>query len=285
MMRNFLQKVFRKAERAKLFFLSYFKCLIEPDIFNDIEVYCMFVGYPRSGHSLIGSLLDAHPNMIIAHELDALRYIGFGISKRHLYYLLLGNSQMFAKQGRIWTGYSYEVPNQWQGRFERLQVIGDKKGGASTLRLQRNQELLQRLQQLVGVKIKILHVIRNPYDNISTIMMRASKSKPNLETSIDYYFNLCFTISNLKKQIEGTNVEMLDIRVESFIENPREYLKQICQFLGVEATDDYLADCASIVFKSPKKSRYRVTWPQELIEVCKNRISDFAFLEGYSYED
>ncbi len=26
----------------------------------------MFIGYPRSGHSLVGSLLDAHPNIIVA---------------------------------------------------------------------------------------------------------------------------------------------------------------------------------------------------------------------------
>ena len=33
-----------------------------------IEKYVIFVGYARSGTSIIGSLLDAHPNMIIAHE-------------------------------------------------------------------------------------------------------------------------------------------------------------------------------------------------------------------------
>lgn len=77
----------------------------EEDI-KSIEKYCMFVGYPRSGHSLVGSLLDAHPNIVIAHELDALRYIKEGFNKKQLFYLLLEKSQRFTKAGREWTGYS-----------------------------------------------------------------------------------------------------------------------------------------------------------------------------------
>ena len=33
-----------------------------------VEKYVFFAGYPRSGHSMIGSVMDAHPNMVIAHE-------------------------------------------------------------------------------------------------------------------------------------------------------------------------------------------------------------------------
>lgn len=48
------------------------------ELFGDLETYCMFIGYPRSGHSLIGFLLDAHPSMIIAHELHVLKHINAG---------------------------------------------------------------------------------------------------------------------------------------------------------------------------------------------------------------
>src|SRR5215207_7292340 len=92
----------------------------------------MFIGYPRSGHSLVGALLDAHPNAIIAHELNALECVEKGVDKGCIFQLVLENSRKFAKSGRRWEGYSYKVSNQWQGRFERLLVIGDKKGGGST---------------------------------------------------------------------------------------------------------------------------------------------------------
>jgi hypothetical protein len=47
----------------------------KPD-FSSVRTFVLFVGYPRSGHSLIGSIMDAHPNIIIAHEvLAALRHV------------------------------------------------------------------------------------------------------------------------------------------------------------------------------------------------------------------
>ena len=94
--------------------------------FRDLETFCTFIGYPRSGHTLIGSLLDAHPQAMIADELDALRYNQAGFSRRQIFYLLLRNSRISAAGGRERTGYHYRVPGQWQGRFEKLRVIGDK---------------------------------------------------------------------------------------------------------------------------------------------------------------
>ncbi len=72
-----------------------------------------------------------------------------------------------------------------------------------------------------------------------------------------------------------------------FIGYPRSShsLKELCHFLGMDASDDYLKDCASIVFKSPHKSRYDTQWGRELIDIVKNRMKKFHFLEGYSYED
>ena len=39
---------------------------------GQLRSFCLFIGYPRSGHSLLGSLLDAHPDIAIAHEVNAL---------------------------------------------------------------------------------------------------------------------------------------------------------------------------------------------------------------------
>ncbi|MDQ4062826.1 MAG: sulfotransferase, partial [Actinomycetota bacterium] len=91
---------------------SYYKGRKNRELFESVGTYCMFIGYPRSGHSLVGSLLDAHPQTIIAHELDALKLVEAGFDKLQLYQLLLDNSRRFARGGREWTGYDYEVPHQ-----------------------------------------------------------------------------------------------------------------------------------------------------------------------------
>ena len=55
---------------------SYYKGRENREIFDNVQTYCMFIRYLRSGHSLIASLLDAHPNAIATHELDALKFVG-----------------------------------------------------------------------------------------------------------------------------------------------------------------------------------------------------------------
>lgn len=122
----------------------------------------MFIGYPRSGHSLVGSLLDAHQHAIVAQELDALRFVEAGFGRYQLYQLLLDNFRRFAWRGREWTGYACEVSNQWQGRFDELHVIGYKKCGRSTLRLAEDPGLLHRLQKTVATGIKLSTLLGIP---------------------------------------------------------------------------------------------------------------------------
>lgn len=249
------------------------------ELFQSIETYCMFIGYPRSGHSLVGSLLDAHPNIIVAHELNTLKYLLTGFKKNQILYLLLKNSREFTKAGRRWSGYKYQVPNQFQGRFKKLKIIGDKKGGSSTRILSTYPTLLKQLRNVINLNLKFFHVFRNPYDNISTI---SKKHKMNIKKSIDYYFSLCETITKVKKQLNKD--ELFEFRHESFIDNPQKLLREICFFLGVTAPQDYLTDCESIVFKSPSKTRNNSPWDDKLIAEVKDKMKRFSFLEGYSYD-
>ena len=73
-----------KLDLAKNYLSSYYESLKLTEFFKDVKTFCMFIGYPRSGSTLIGSLLDAHPNIIIAHELDVFRYIRAGFNKRQI---------------------------------------------------------------------------------------------------------------------------------------------------------------------------------------------------------
>jgi hypothetical protein len=208
------------------------------ELFRDVRTYCMFVGYPRTGHSLIGSLLDAHPRIVIAHELNALRLFKWGFSQRQVFYLLLKNSRKMAVAGRSYHGYSYAVPNQWQGRFEQLQVLGDKKGATSAWRFYHEPGVLEWIRNRIGIELKFIHVIRNPYDVLATMTHR-SRRKP-LDTHIDVFFQLCSSIDRLKKRSQ--DLQIYDVRLESFIEDPKSQLEGLCSFIGVKAEARYLED-------------------------------------------
>jgi hypothetical protein len=249
--------------------------------FRDIQTYVMFVGYPRTGHSLIGSLLDAHPNIVIAHELDALKLFNCGFSRRQVFHLLMENSRAMAASGRSHSGYSYEVPNQWQGRFAKLQVLGDKKGATSAMRFYLDPRLFARVRQKIGKDLKLVHVMRNPYDVLATMARRSPRK--TLDTHIDVFFQLCSSIQRLKQQLEPAQI--FDVRLESFIEDPQPHLEELCAFLGVNADAGYLQDCASIVFKSPKKSRFDIGWDRESVARVGERMAAFSFLAGYGYDE
>jgi hypothetical protein len=284
-MKKVLEIGAKALDRARDYPRSYCGGFQNRRLFEAIKTYCMFIGYPRSGHSFVGALLDAHSEMIVAHELDTLKYIYARFSKWQIYYLLLERSRLYAEERQKRGGYVYEVPSPWKGRFEKLRVIGDKHGESTTLRLLSNPGLLQCLRNTIDNDIKFIHVIRNPYDNISTISKRTKRDgrSLNLKASIEYYFSLCETVAYAKRQIEGH--DLFELRHESFIDSPKTYLRKLCHFLGVEASNDYLDDCASIVFKSPHKSRYDTQWSRELIDTVKYKIDKFPFLQGYSYED
>ncbi|MGH9154910.1 MAG: sulfotransferase family protein [Acidimicrobiales bacterium] len=260
------------------FFTSALHGLGDAKLFSAVESYCMFVGYPRSGHSLVGSLLDAHPEAVIAHELDALRFVRAGFGRSQLYSQLLRNSQGYGERREI--VYDYTVPNQWQGRFRRIRVIGDKKGGRSTWRLGEAPRLLQRLQKVVGVPIRFIHVIRNPFDNIATIYRR-SAPPGGLTAAADRYIGLCATMASLADRL-GPD-PMLEIRHEELLSDPAETIARLCSFVGLEADPGFVSDCAGILFEAPNRTRDSVDWPAPLVDRVDAAIERYPFLRGYSY--
>jgi hypothetical protein len=240
----------------------------------------MFVGFPRSGHSLVGALLDAHPNIVIAHELHVVKRVCEGLTEREIYLQLLENSMNRAKEGRGTKRYSYEVADQWQGKFQFLRVIGDKQGGGSTRFLGKRPAALERLRSTITLKIKFFFALRNPFDNISTISLR---NELTLDQSIDRYFSLCAMVDEIRKQIPAD--DLFELRHEALIDDPASLLTDLCQFLGEEATSGYLAACGRIVYKSPHKSRHKIAWSQNLISETNRRIAAYSFLNGYSFEN
>ena len=250
------------------------------DLPNNPKLFCLFIGYPRSGHSLVGSLLDAHPNSIIANELDVLRFVSAGFNRKQIHYLLFRNSQQHSQKGRTQTGYKYDVPNQWQGRVEKLLVLGDKKGGMTTQRLSKNPLLLHQIQSIIDLPIKFVHVVRNPFDNITTMKFRTDST---INREIFHYFELC--LKNAIIQNMAGDADFLTIRHEDLIVNPEATVSQITTFLGLETRPDYLKDCASIIYPSPHKSRIKHHWSAKEIALVNNQLSRFLFLSGYTFDN
>jgi hypothetical protein len=247
---------------------------------KDVRTFCLFIGYPRSGHSLVGSLLDAHPNSIIANELDVLRFVSAGFDRDQLFYLLLRNSELYSQKGRTQTGYQYDVPNQWQGRIDRLLVLGDKKGGMTTQRLSKNPLLIDKMRTMLGVPIKFIHVVRNPFDNITTMAFRTNST---ILRETMHYFELCLKNTLILEIAEPQNV--LNIRHEDLIAAPEATLARMVSFLDLEAEANFFKDCAGILYGSPHKSRDKHQWSPKEKDLVLSQSIKFPFLADYTFEN
>jgi hypothetical protein len=255
--------------------------------FRSVEQFCLFTGYPRSGHSLVGALMDAHPEMIISHELDVLEQIIRGHSWQSIYAMIMENSHNFAKKGRSWSGYNYEVKGAWQGKFRKLKVIGDKRGGRTSLLLTENFSLMEKLKTEIPVPVRFIHVVRNPFDNIITRVRQGNDVRKEITPEgVREHIHRHFEQAAINQRvITESGCHVLTLRHEELISNPEAVLISICNFLELEAPAQWLKACASIVFEKPRKTRHEFDYPKEMIDEIMEKMGEFPFFEGYSFFD
>lgn len=252
--------------------------------FRDLEAFCFFLGYPRSGHSLIGSCLDAHSDVVIAHEADVLKmHAKNGWSRDRIFQAIVDNSAEQASRatGRTQSGYIYEVPGQWQGRSRRLRVIGDKGGGEGSRRLAADPSELRKFIAHIGLPTRVLHITRNPFDVIARIarVTRKGQRKQTLDEALLRFEVLAVTNAGI---IDSGQFDILTLRHEDFVSDAATELRKLCEFVGVDADDDYVAACAGIVWEKPHRTRELVEWSDEQIAKVESIIASHDFLAGYS---
>jgi hypothetical protein len=253
---------------------------LHPGRFGHVHTVLLFIGYPRSGHSLIGSLLNAHPRIVVAHELHALWYVDRGFSRTELFSLIWRRDRWFGRHNRQWTEFNYSVPGQWQGASERLEVIGDKKGDGVTDLLQGYPGLLEAARTVLGSRVRIIHTVRNPYDNVATMARRTGDP---LSQCIERHRNRTALNAELIERLGDDTV--LTVRHEDVIANPAGELERICAFLDLEAPEDYTEACSGIIYRSPHLSRHRVAWNNEDRAAVERIIARTPFLSGYRFDE
>jgi hypothetical protein len=256
----------------------------EPLAFATVRTYCCFIGHNKSGSSMLGGLLDAHPRVVVSDELDALRYVDAGFRRDQLFTLLRRGATAEARGGRVTARrlepYSYAVEGWCQGQADRPLVMGDTTTGTTTRRLGSDPALLDLLHTVMApADVRFVQVIRNPFDPISVMMVRGKRS---FADAIELFFTACDSLAQLRRRIEPG--ALLAVRHEQFVAAPRENLASLCAFLGVEPPSDYLTACASIIRPTPDRRRDMVQWTPGWIAEVERRITSHDFLEGYGYE-
>lgn len=242
---------------------------------SDLKTFVLFVGHPRSGHTLVAELLNAHPDVVISNELDALQFVAAGFTRRQLLWLIADHDERFVEGGARWTGYDYSVPGQHQGRTARPLVIGDKHGAATVTRLERDPQLLDRLTELVELPVRLVHVVRDPRDNIATLVRRGGR---RVEDAVEFFFDTCATIDRIADDAPGG---LSRVHLEDLVADPHRVLCALTRDIGVEAPDEYLRACASVVADAPNRTRTSISWPPAATRRIDERIPEHRWLLRY----
>ena len=269
------------AQLARLWLSSFSDARNGAERLTTTRQFVVFVGYPRSGHGLVASLLDAHPDALVAHELDALRFAELPFSRGQILALVAANSREFSDRGRAWSGFDYAVPGSWQGRIREPLVLGDKKGARTARRLQGNAKLLSQLSRILAMDVRVIHCIRNPFDTLGARSRRAPRTDP--DRLIDAQLGLYRAVAAL--DAAGTLGQSVLIRHEEFVGDPRTQLGRLCDALGLPSDDDHLDAAARIVFTAPVRSRVHFPWTPARVALVDETIRAVPALSGYRYDD
>ena len=157
-------------------------------VMNTIKTFLFFVGHGRSGHSIVGTLLDAHPHIVMSHELKFFSWWSKLQSKdltrkerkARLFNRIYKQNYEFSKPGgKLYNsqkGYSLTVESSWQGKYDQyISVIGDKGGGYMNNMYLENETTMKKfyanLMRDIKIPLKSIYIIRNPYDIITTQLL------------------------------------------------------------------------------------------------------------------
>ena len=242
----------------------------------------------------MGSLLNAHPEILIAHELDALGYVEHHFGRTQVFALLLERDRDFASMGRRWMGYDYVVPDQFQGRWTTLKVIGDKR--ARTAHLPAGPGSGPAGPAAPGGGCPHPGGARDP----QPLRQRghhgpahgggrgrgggpeAPPVAADLADAIDATGSCAV---GWRPSATGWGPRSCTTSVyETFVGRPAESLSGLCSFLGVDAGESFLADCAGVVWPQFRRRRHAVEWSEADRGRVDELIGAHGFLAGYSWD-
>ena len=278
-----------------------------------LRTFVLFVGFGKTGHSIVGSLLDAHPDIIIAHEYSALKDISKAFTSQKDWLLKLFNRLYENSHRAVMEGWRSETNDKkgynlgvttgksWQGRFRQLRVIGDKSGFKTVKEHLTDQNrsscLVKELNRTLGVPVVGIRMVRNPYDTIVTRVLIANggtnglkrakntnlsrSSAAALDAQMRTVFQQMLQASRVASQLP---IPIHTMHLVDLINQPRSVMRELCEVVQVECYSDYLDSCEDKVFKNLSKTRSLVQWSQKQIETVAKIMKRYPEYSRYSFD-
>jgi len=249
-------------------------------ITDKFKYFLMFAGYPRSGHTLVASILNAHPNVVCSNQQFVINEMSgdpeLGLAKISI----LSKIESGTHKG-AWNPNAYIEPC----KGEDITVIGDKTGHRTVEHLIANHGDLDVFKRTVDLPIKWIHVVRNPFDNIATWTKKNLESRKG-KSSTDVEFNIAFNkfkalndeIFKLKK-----TEDILTVPHERVIRFIDKTLDELCNFLEIEKHSEWRSRVIKTLWKEPRITRRNIKWNPPMRAKVVSLVKQYPWLRGYDF--
>lgn len=104
----------------------------QPEEYKPVDTLLLFVGYPRSRHTLLSALLDGHPHIVLANEYSVFSRVSKGETFTHrneMFDTLVRSSKQFLERGgkgQVMQGslgnatqFGFYMEGYWQGTYDK----------------------------------------------------------------------------------------------------------------------------------------------------------------------
>jgi len=203
--------------------------------------HCLFIiGFPRSGNSFLGQLINAHRHALVANEGRVFALLEKHPDRNLLFrYLLtldtrLGNRN-YQKRARLGGAVHQHVDQNlffekgYQGTNDDLILVGNSKAAGLTHYLFENENFLRSFESDYSLGLKLILMVRNPASMIKSYHKRTGAS---LEEALRYYR---VTSGKLQHLLDSGHIpgEAYFICYEEFMANLGVASADLMSYLGL----------------------------------------------------
>ncbi len=237
----------------------------------------LFVGSPRTGSTLLGQLINFHPECFIANESrflhkifvqkvdinkafkamhkDAQRHFKSGLEN------VMGEKRMCRYQPK-WKAMKHLTKDPDFKKTD-IMVVGDKKaGGATQIYMEHEAEFDTFLNERNNVKL--LQIVRNPINaSLSYIKSHEKDSFSSACKDIVQRSKIAFDLCQKHSKISKV------IFYEDLLENPYKIICQVIEWLGLHLNERWASKVTEVVNASIGDIKISQNYNEIMLQVIK----------------